>query len=298
MHLLFTPLLAQTVNPGGTNWLSVFTQNITDLVTQNGDALSQFGMILLTFIGTIKLIGYGVRLSPWSLGGSSVSFEELKVFLFRFLFCCVIEHYWVTNLPGAPFGINRMFGYMSQVIAQALDQGSLDQITKAINTAAQSTTTPSVLAWSEVICYWIVQIFMGFAAAIIFMVNCSGFIFYAVCALFGPLIVPLYLTEHFRGRFIHYIEVLCSFAMIRAVGAAFIFVWSGFLVTFLNNTFQGNYSPAMWAANFIPFLTVFICFILNMVMVPMITQIIFGGSSGSAGKVGEIAEKTIIYRSF
>jgi type IV secretion system protein VirB6 len=52
----------------------------------------------------------------------------------------------------------------------------------------------------------------------------------------------------------------------------------------------------MWAANFVPFLTVFICFILNMVMVPMITQIIFGGSANSAGKGGEIVEKAIIYR--
>ena len=268
------------------------------MVMANGGVLSQFGMVLLTFIGTMKLIGYAIRLAPWSTGTSHVSFEELKVFLLRFLFCCVVEHYWVNNLPGAPFGINRMFGYMAQVISAALDQGALDQITKAINTAAQSTTMPAVMAWSEIACYWIVQLFMGFAAAIIFLVNCSGFIFYAVAALFGPIIVPLYLTEHFRGRFIHYVEVLCSFAMIRAVGAAFIFVWSSFLVTFLNNTFQGNYSPAMWAANFVPFLTVFVCFIVNMVMVPAITQIIFGGGAGSAGKVGEMAEKTMIYRSF
>jgi hypothetical protein len=48
----------------------------------------------------------------------------------------------------------------------------------------------------------------------------------------------------------------------------------------------------------VPFLTVFVCFIVNMVMVPAITQIIFGGGSGSAGKVGEMAEKTMIYRSF
>ena len=79
--------------------------------------------------------------------------------------------------------------------------------------------------------------------------------------------------------------------MIRAVAAAFIFVWSQFLIGFINQTFQGNYSIANWLANLIPFLTIFIAFILNMVLVPTITQIIFGGGSGSAGRIGELAER-------
>jgi type IV secretion system protein VirB6 len=79
--------------------------------------------------------------------------------------------------------------------------------------------------------------------------------------------------------------------MIRAVAAAFIFVWSQFLIGFINQTFQGNYSIANWIANLIPFLTIFVAFILNMVLVPSITQVIFGGGAGAAGKVGELAER-------
>jgi hypothetical protein len=74
--------------------------------------------------------------------------------------------------------------------------------------------------------------------------------------------------------------VLISFAMIRAVAAAFIFVWAGFMNTFLQQTFNGNYSIEMWLANLIPCIMVFVAFIANMLFIPSMTQAIFGGAAG------------------
>ena len=282
--------------PGVVDWLAQFTQSLTDLTVQNGGALSNFGMILLTFIATMTLIGIAVRMSSWSVhfgGHRAVSLDELRTFLFRLLFCCVIEHYWVTNLPGASFGFNRMFSYIAAAIAQILDQTQLNQLNALLANAAHNTPVPTIFAPMETICYWFVQGFLGLASGILFLINCSSFIFYAVAALFGPLMIPLYMTETFRGKFLHFVEVLLSLAMIRAVAAAFIFVWSQFLIGFMNQTFQGNYSIANWIANLVPFLTIFTAFILNMALIPSMTQMIFGGGAGAAGKVGEIAEKLV-----
>lgn len=280
--------------PGTIDWLAQFTQSLTNLTLQNGGALANFGMILLTFIATLKLVGIAVRMTSWSVhfgGHRSISLDELKVFLFRFLFCLVIEYYWVTPLPGASFGFNRMFSYVAGAIAQILDQNALNQLAQLLNTAGANTPMPSVFAPMEIICYALVQGVIGVASGVLFLLNCSAFIFYAIAALFGPLFVPLYLTETFRGKFIHFVEVLASFAMVRAVAAAFIFVWSQFLMGFVTQTFNGNYSIANWLANLIPFLTIFVAFILNMVLVPSITQVIFGGGAGTAGKIGELAER-------
>ena len=68
--------------------------------------------------------------------------------------------------------------------------------------------------------------------------------------------------------------------MIRAVAAAFIFVWAGFMNGFLQQTFNGNYSMEMWMANLIPCLMVFVAFIINMLFIPSMTQAIFGGAAG------------------
>ena len=77
--------------------------------------------------------------------------------------------------------------------------------------------------------------------------------------------------------------------MIRAVAAAFIFVWAGFMNAFIQQTFNGNYSMEMWLANLIPCVMVFIAFIINMLFIPSMTQAIFGGAAGLAQRHHEDA---------
>ena len=116
---------------------------------------------------------------------------------------------------------------------------------------------PSIMAPVQILCYVLVQIMLGLASAILFVINCSAFILYGVTALFGPIFIPLLMTQTFKAKFFQFLDVLISFAMIRAVAAAFIFVWSGFMNGFLQQTFNGNYSMEMWIANLIPCLMVF-----------------------------------------
>ena len=139
---------------------------------------------------------------------------------------------------------------------------------------------PSFTAPVEILCYVLVQIMLGMASAILFVINCSSFILYGVTALFGPVFIPLLMTQNFKAKFYHFLDVLISFAMIRAVAAAFIFVWAGFMNGFLQQTFNGNYSMEMWIANLIPCLMVFVAFIINMLFIPSMTQAIFGGAAG------------------
>ena len=107
-------------------------------------------------------------------------------------------------------------------------------------------------------------------------------------ALFGPVFIPLLMTRTFRAKFFHFLDVLIGFAMIRAVAAAFIFVWAGFMNAFIQQTFNGNYSMEMWLANLIPCTMVFIAFIINMLFIPSMTQAIFGGAAGMADSVSKV----------
>ena len=81
--------------------------------------------------------------------------------------------------------------------------------------------------------------------------------------------------------------------MIRAVAAAFIFVWAGFMNAFLQQTFNGNYSMEMWLANLIPCIMVFIAFIINMLFIPSMTQAIFGGTAGLAARLGSFIGRVV-----
>jgi hypothetical protein len=292
-------LLAQALPSAssGVDWLYQFTNNLTNLTTQNGGALTQLGLAELSCISLFMLVSMVVN---WSTTGMTLRFHvhaihfgDLIHFLLRLVVCCLLENYWVNSLPGASFGINHFFSYLAQAMVAAFDQNSLDNLLQLLKTAGDGTAMPSLMAPVQILCYFVVQGLLGIASAILFLINCSAFILYGVTALFGPVFVPLLMTKTFRAKFFHFLDVLISFAMIRAVAAAFIFVWGGFMNAFIQQTFNGNYSIEMWLANLIPCIMVFIAFIINMLFIPSMTQAIFGGAAGMAGNMGNAVSNVL-----
>src|ERR1700742_645129 len=287
-------ILAQAVPSAsaGMNWLYQFTNNLTNLTTQNGGALTQLGVTELSAIAFFKLVSMVVNLNASAMTlrfyTHPVRAGEMTQFLLKLIICCLLENYWVNPFPGASFGINHFFSYIAQAMVAAFDQSSLNNLLQLLKTAGDNTAMPSFTAPLQILCYVVVQIMLGLASAILFLINCSSFILYGVTALFGPVFIPLLMTRTFRAKFFHFLDVLISFAMIRAVAAAFIFVWSGFLNGFIQQTFNGNYSIEMWLANLIPCAMVFIAFILNMLFIPSMTQAIFGGAAGMAESIVKV----------
>ena len=281
----------------GMDWLYQFTNNLTNLTTQNGGALTQLGLTELSGIALFTLISMVIN---WNTSSMTLRFHthpvragDLTNFLLKLILCCLLENYWVNPFPGASFGINHFFSYIAQAMVAAFDQHSLDQLLQLLKTAGDGTSMPSFTAPVQILCYVLVQIMLGLASAILFVINCSAFILYGVTALFGPVFIPLLMSQSFKAKFFQFLDVLISFAMIRAVAAAFIYVWAGFMNGFLQQTFNGNYSMDMWIANLIPCLMVFVAFIINMLFIPSMTQAIFGGAAGltsaAPGVVGSLA---------
>lgn len=290
-------VLAQVIPPVNPNlsWLYQFSANLSNLTSQNGGALTQLGMVELSFVSLMVLIGMVVNWQTstmfLSLHRQPINVGDFVHFTTRLIFCLLLESYWINPIPGASFGFNHLFSYVAQVIVQTLDQDSLTTLQNLVKTAGEHTTIPALTAPTKILCYFLVQVDLAVISAIIFFVNISGYILYGVCALFGPVFIPLYMTKTFRGKFLHFVDVLLSFAMIRAVATAFIFVWSGFLNGFIQQTFNNNYSIDMWLANLIPVMAVSLAFSLNMLFVPSITQAIFGGGAGLASKAEESVVK-------
>jgi hypothetical protein len=297
--MVFTVVLAQALPSArsGVDWLYQFTNNLTNLTTQNGGALTQLGLIELSSISLFTLVSMVVN---WNTSSMTLRFHthpvragDLTNFLMRLIICSLLENYWVNPFPGASFGITHFISYIAQAIVAAFDQSSLNSLLDLLRTAGKDTAMPSLLAPLQILCYVVVQVMLGLASAILFVINCSSFILYGVAALFGPVFIPLLMTQSFRGKFFHFLDVLISFAMIRAVAAAFIFVWSGFMNGFLQQTFNGNYSMEMWITNLIPCTMVFIAFIINMLFIPSMTQAIFGGTAGMTSAATKTAGAAI-----
>ena len=293
---LTLPIATLLQSAEGVDWLSVFAQNLSDLTTQHGDALTQFGMTELSFIALVMLVGMVIRWSTATMSFQLHHHEPVRVgdlvnFMLRLIFCLLAENYWTNPLPGTSFGLNHLFSYLAEMISQSLDQQALSNLQQTLKSLADNTVAPALTAPTQLLCYLLIQIVLFFSSSSLFLTNVSGFILYAVAALFGPVFIPLYLTNTFRGKFLSFIDVLVGLAMIRAVATAFIYVWGGFMNTFIERTFHGDYSMTMWIANLVPVLATLMAFDLSLLYIPSLTQSIFGGNAGIAGRLEQAAGK-------
>lgn len=284
---------------GGVDWLHEFYNNLNNLVTANGGVLSQVGLAELSFISFIVLVSMVIR---WSVSGMSIHFHhqplrigDLTMFLLRLILCCLLENYWNNPLPGMSFGFNHFFSWIALAIVQVIDQNSLNQLLQLFSDMSNGTKSPAnPLNVAQVILFMWVQIEMALCSGIIFLINASALVFYGVAALFGPLFIPFYMASATRQKFFQFVDVLLSLAMIRAVASAFIFVWAGFLTTFIANTFHGDYSLGMWLGHFLAVSAVEAAFILNMFYIPAITSMLFGPAAGATARLSNLAETVAI----
>src|SRR6202034_3307884 len=154
----------------GVDWLYQFTNNLTNLTTQNGGALTQPGLTELSCIALFTLISLVVN---WNTTSMTIRFHaedvhagDLVNFLLRLIICCLLENYWVNPLPGASFGFNHFFSYIAQTMVAAFDQHSLDPFLQLLKTAGDRSTMPSFTAPLQILCYVLVQLILGLASAI------------------------------------------------------------------------------------------------------------------------------------
>src|SRR5665213_3422431 len=176
--------LAQALSPAtsGVDWLYQFTNNLTNLTTQNEGALTQVGLTELSAISLFTLISMVINWHTSSmtfrLHHEPVRAGDLTNFLLRLIVCCLLINYWINPFPGGSFGINHFFSYIAQAMVAAFDQSSLDNLLQLLKTAGDNTAMPSFTTPAQILCYFLVQILLGLASAILFLINCSAFILY------------------------------------------------------------------------------------------------------------------------
>ena len=96
-------LLAQVLPSAGSgvDWLYQFTNNLTNLTTQNGGALTQLGMSELACISFFMLVSMVVNWQTstmtFRLHHHPIQAGDLTKFLLRLIICCLLVNYWVTR---------------------------------------------------------------------------------------------------------------------------------------------------------------------------------------------------------
>ena len=97
----------------GTDWLYQFTNNLTDLTTANGGALTNLGLTLLSAIAFFQLISMVITFSTANMSVSwtntPLELGDVVRFMLRLVFCCLLITYWVNPLPATTCGLNQSY---------------------------------------------------------------------------------------------------------------------------------------------------------------------------------------------
>ena len=98
-------LLAQALPSAssGVDWLYQFTNNLTNLTTQNGGALTQFGLTELSCIALFTLISMVIN---WNTSGMTLRFHthpvragDLTNFMLRLIVCSLLLELLGESVP-------------------------------------------------------------------------------------------------------------------------------------------------------------------------------------------------------
>jgi len=272
--------------PPGVNWLSQVTDQINALVTNNGDQLVDLGTTELAFFAIFTLVGIVVRwqISHMVIGFRPVNYTigDLLAFFINLAACSLLLHYYNTPLPGAGISIHQIFPALAKAVTNILDQGLIDGFLDRVRAAAAGTQPPSAFNLMGAMVYATVLVNVAFMDLIMFAVNAFGFIALGMFTLFGPLIIPLFITRNFKQKFWHWVDGLLVFSMFRAVSAAVSFIFANVLIGFFDNTVAGDYSLGHWLALIPALILLNGGFLWSMFQVPRLTGMIFGGVAGQA----------------
>jgi type IV secretion system protein VirB6 len=270
----------------GVDWLQQVTDQVNQLVTTHGDQLVDFGNTELAFLALLTLVGIVVRwqLSHMVIGFRPVNYTlgDLLAFFINLAVCSVLLHYYNTPLPGTSLSIHQVFPALAKAITNVFDQTAIDGFLDRVRQAAAGTQGPTTLDITGAIIYAMVLVNVALMDLIMFAVNAFGFIAQGIFTLFGPLMIPLFITRNFKGKFWHWVDGLLVFSMFRAVAAAVSFIYLNVMIGFFDNTVRGDYTLGHWLA-LIPTLILLNGGLLwAMFQVPRITGMIFGGVAGQA----------------
>ena len=255
------------------------------LTTAHADQLVSFGVIELNFIAILALVGVVAR---WQLAHMVIGFRPVNftigdffTFLIQLLICSVMLHYYNSPLPGG-LNLHQLPQAVGGAIANTLDTSVVDDLLTRVSAVIDGTAQPSVFNEFGIIVYMTIMLFMALVDLAMFAVDAFGYVGYGIFALFGPLMIPLYMTRNFASKFWSWLDGFIVFGMYRAVSAALTYVWLHVLIGFFDNTVAGDYSIGHWIAILATLVMLCGAFVWSMFKVPMLTSMLFGGAASGA----------------
>src|ERR1700685_80453 len=242
------------INSGSVDYVSMVTSGIDNLVAADSPVFLAMGNQLLTAIGIIMLVIYGLK---WALHSASRHHPEFDFpgvihFFALFLIAEMMMRYYNTPLPWTSSSFHQLLPDTGRQLAGIIDLSSLNTLLAAIKDATDKAQKPSgdILMVFVYVCVLIDMILVHGA---LFAVTILGFIAIGIGSLLGPLFIPWLIVPRVSWLFWNWIQFMLQYSFYRVLSSALVYVWANVIVRFFTHGLQNDYSLPHLLVLIVPF---------------------------------------------
>lgn len=280
------------VDSGTVDYITPITNAIDNLVTAGGGVFLTTGSQILTAIGAIMLVVYGLKLAAESASRhhGEFPFPALIHFFALFLIAEALLRYYNAPLPWTSVSVSRILPDTARYFSGVIDLSVLNTLLGKINAIVTGTERPSLFNPLMIGVYWLILIDMIIIQGVLFAVNMIAFVFIGIGSLLGPIFIPWLVVPRLNWLFWNWVQFMLQYSFFRVVASALTYIWATVLVQFIDHSVHGDYSLAHFLILLVPLGILNIALAVTVFKVSSVVSDLFKGTaSAGTGLSGRLA---------
>lgn len=280
------------INSGTVDYVSSVTSAIDNLVASGSPLFLSTGNQILTAIGIIMLIIYGLKWATASAARHHPEFDFAGAihFFALFLIAEALLRYYNAPLPWTSSNFHQLFPDTARQLAATIDLSSLNTLIAQINGIVTGTERPGITDPLMLLIYGTILFDMILIEGILFAVTILGFVAIGIGSVLGPIFIPWLIVPRLSWLFWNWVQFMLQYSFYRVVASALTYVWTTVLVNFLSGTVHGNYSLAHFFLLIVPLGMLNIGMFYSVFKITSFVSDLFKGTAtAGSGLVGGVA---------
>jgi hypothetical protein len=280
------------VNSGTVDYITTITNAIDNLVTSGGGLFVTTGNQILTSIGIIMLVLYGLKLAAESASRhhGEFNFPALIHFFALFLIAEALMRYYNSPLPWTSVSVSKILPDTARFFAGTIDLSILDTLLGKMSDLVSGSEMPSIANPLMIGVYYLILVDMTLIQGVLFAVNILAFVFIGIGSLLGPIFIPWLVVARLSWLFWNWLQFMLQYSFYRVVASALTYVWASVLVNFIDHSIHGDYSLAHFLIMLVPLGVLNIGLMVSVFKISGVVSDLFKGAAAAGSNfVGSVA---------
>jgi hypothetical protein len=256
------------------------TGSTLQLLAQDGDLFVSLGMHLFRDLATILIAWFGIQAALSAAdGGPGFSVANFASLLMTIAFGFTMITYYRAPIPGFGLSFTQLLTDQPIFLARQIETAQVQRLAERLNQLFLTMEQPMLFNVSAIVGYFLVALAVTAARVALLAVIAFGLVATGVAVLIGPIFIPFFIVPQLDWLFWGWLKSVLQYAFYQVIAQAFVFVFGGFLMNFLD-AFPPPYTVDRLLVGGFQLIFLLLAFTYGLLKVPSLTHSLFSGHAG------------------